>query len=41
MWPELEAQLKEWIVNERKNGIAISTTKIRLKAWILAQEMKI
>ena len=37
-WPELEKDLKIWIVNQRKDERKISTVAIKFKAKILAQE---
>lgn len=41
MWSKLNVRLKKWIINERENGIAMSATKIRIKAWLLAEELEI
>ena len=37
-WPELEKDLKIWIVNQRKDGRKLSTVEIKFRANILAQE---
>ena len=41
MWPQLEEQLEEWILQQRKESRSVSTVSIRLKAKSLADEMKI
>ena len=41
MWPQLEEQLEEWILQQRKESISVSTVSICLKAKSLADEMKI
>ena len=37
-WPELEKDLKIWIVNQRKDRRKVSTVEIKCRAKILAQE---
>ena len=41
MWPQLEEQLEEWILQQKKESRSVSTMSIRLKAKSLADEMKI
>jgi len=40
-WPNLEEYVKNWIIDHRKNGIAVSTKKILIEARRLAIEMSI
>jgi hypothetical protein len=40
-WPELESQLKTWIISRRNENRRVSTTGIRLKAKELAKHLKI
>lgn len=40
-WPELESQLKTWIISRRSENRRVSTTGIRLKAKELAKNLNI
>lgn len=40
-WPELEDRLNQWINDQKTAGRSVSTVTIRLKALMLAEEMKI
>jgi len=40
-WPHLEGYIKNWIIDNRKNGIAVSTKMILIEARRLAIEMSI
>ena len=40
-WPKLEEYVKNWIIDHRKNGIAVSTRMILIEARRLAIEMSI
>ena len=40
-WPKLEECVKNWIIDHRKNGIAVSTKMILIEARRLAIEMSI
>jgi len=40
-WPKLEEYVKNWITDQRKNGIAVSTKMILIEARRLAIEMSI
>ena len=40
-WPELEEYVKNWIIDERKNGIAVPKKMILIEARRLAIEMSI
>ena len=40
-WPELEEYVRNWIIDYRKNGIAVSTKMILIEARRLAIEMSI
>ena len=40
-WPKLEEYVKNWIIEHRKNGIAVSTKMILIEARRLAIEMSI
>ena len=40
-WPKLEEYVKNWIIDHRKNGIAVSTKMILIEARRLATEMSI
>ena len=40
-WPKLEGYFKNWIIDHRKNGIAVSTKMILIEARGLAIEMSI
>jgi len=37
-WPEIEKDLKIWIVNQRKGGRKVSTVVIKFRAKIWAQK---
>lgn len=37
-WPEIEAELKKWVINERNSGKSVSTKMIIYEARRLAQE---
>lgn len=38
-WPELEARLRAWVLEQRAEGRGLSTVQLRLKACTWAQEM--
>jgi hypothetical protein len=38
-WPKLEEYVKNWIIDHRKNGTAVSTKMISIEARRLATEM--
>lgn len=38
-WPELETNLKNWVVQQRGKGLSISTVKIRMQAKNIAADM--
>jgi len=40
-WPKLEEYVKNWIIDHRKNGIAVSTKMILIETRRLAIEMSI
>lgn len=40
-WPELENNLYRWVTAQRDSGRSVSTIQIRMKAKVLAAEMKI
>jgi len=40
-WPKLEEYVKNWIIDHRMNGIAVSTKIILIEARKLATEMSI
>ena len=40
-WPKLEEYVKNWIIDHRKNGIAVSTEMILIDARRLAVEMSV
>ena len=40
-WPELELNLKEWIMEKRREGFIISGSSILREAWAQAVRMKI
>ena len=40
-WPKLEEYVKNWIMDHRENGIAVSTKMISIEARRLATEMSI
>ncbi len=40
-WPQLEDQLKKWVIDERKSKRRVLTVAIRLKAQELAEQMDI
>jgi len=36
-WPKLEEYVKNWIIDHRKNGIAVSTKMILIKARLVTE----
>ena len=40
-WPQLEDQLKQWVVEQRAANRSVSTVTVRMKATALAQDMNI
>lgn len=40
-WPQLEENLKQWIVTQRENHRAVSTVAIKMKARLMAAEKQI
>lgn len=40
-WPILEENLAQWVKEQRKKGLAISTIKLRLQAKLMARDMNL
>ena len=40
-WPELEEELKNWVIKMRQDQRRISTARIRVQAKVIAKRLKI